>query len=111
MAYDEKLASRVRKLLKNEKNGGEKKMFGGLAFMLNGSMCCGVIQNLLVARVGPDNYESALSEPHTRPMDFTGRPMKGYVYVEPAGYESDEELRKWLDRSIEFVSSIPRKTK
>ena len=106
MAYDEKLASRVRKLLKSEKNSDEKKMFGGLAFMLNGSMCCGVIQNLLVARVGPDSYESALAEPHTRPMDFTGKPMKGYVYVEPKGYESEEELKKWLDRSVEFVSTL-----
>jgi hypothetical protein len=92
MAYDEKLASRIRKLLKYKKNSNEKKMFGGLAFMLNGSMCSGIIQNLLVARVGPDNYESALREPHTRPMDFTGRPMKGYVYVEPDGYESDEQV-------------------
>ena len=111
MAYDEKLASRVRKLLKNETNSDEKKMFGGIAFMLNGSMCCGVIQNLLVARVGPDNYESALREPHTRPMDFTGRPMKGYVYVEPAGYESDEVLRKWLGKSVEFVSTLKPKNK
>lgn len=87
----------------------EKKMFGGLAFMLNGSMCCGVIQNLLVVRVGADNYENALSEPHTRPMDFTGKPMKGYVYVEPEGYASDEELRKWLDRCVEFVSTIQRR--
>ncbi len=83
MAYDEKLAGRVRLLLKGRKGISEKRMFGGLAFMLGDRMCCGVLKEDFVARIGPEAYESALDEPHVRPMDFTGRPIKGYVYVGP----------------------------
>lgn len=109
MAYDEKLAARMSNLLSKRKGGSEKKMFGGMAFMLNGNMCCGVIGDQLVARIGPEGYESALSESHTKPMDFTGRPMKGYVYVEPEGIESDKDLKNWIDRCVEFVSTLPPK--
>lgn len=111
MAFEEKLASRVRNFLKDAKHTSEKKMFGGIAFMLDGNMCCGVIGDLLMARVGPEAYESALREPHTRPMDFTGKPMKGYVYVEPEGYESDKNLKKWVERCVEFASMLPPKKK
>ncbi|MEQ9618552.1 MAG: TfoX/Sxy family protein [Deltaproteobacteria bacterium] len=111
MAFDEKLAGRIRKLLE-ERNGTEKKMFGGIAFMLSGHMCCGVLDDQLMARVGPDRYESALDEKHVRVMDFTGKPMKGYVYVGPGGCRSDKDLKKWVGRCVEFVSTLPpRKAK
>ena len=109
MAFDEKLAGRIRGIFTARKDASEKKMFGGIAFMLNGRMCCGVINDLLMARVGADRYEAALSLPHTRPMDFTGKPMKGYVYVEPEGHKSDEELKRWVERCIDFASTLPGK--
>ncbi len=109
MAYDEKLANRIRGILAGQKGAGEKKMFGGIAFMLNGNMCCGAIDDLLMARVGPNQYEAALKLPHVRPMDFTGKPMKGYVYVEPEGYKEDVYLKIWIDRCAGFVSTLPKK--
>lgn len=109
MAYDEKLAGRIRTIFAGKKKAGEKKMFGGIAFMLNGNMCCGVINDLLMARVGPDGYEECLKLPHVRPMDFTGKPMKGYVYVEPGGYKSDEQLKEWVGRCSAFVSTLSGK--
>jgi len=109
MAYDEKLAGRLRKALRGAGTVSEKKMFGGIAFMLNGNMCCGVINDLLMARVGPEAYSGALERPYARPMDFTKRPMKGYVYVEPGGLRSDDELREWVGRCVEFVRTLPEK--
>ncbi len=109
MAYDEKLAGRLRKALRGAGTVSEKKMFGGIAFMLNGNMCCGVINDLLMARVGPEAYSGALERPYARPMDFTKRPMKGYVYVEPDGLRSDEELREWVGRCVGFVRTLPKK--
>ena len=109
MAYDEKLAGRVRLLLKARKKISEKRMFGGLAFMLRDKMCCGVLNQDFVARIGPNAYESALEAPHVRPMDFTGRPLKGYVYVGPRATSSDRVLKTWVDRSVEFTSSLPEK--
>ena len=109
MAYDEKLAGRIRAIFAGKTNTSEKKMFGGIAFMLSGNMCCGVINDLLMARVGPAGYEECLKLPHARPMDFTGKPMKGYVYVEPGGYKSDEQLKEWVDRCADFVSTLPEK--
>jgi len=109
MAYDEKLAARVRKVFSGMKDVIERKMFGGIAFMLRGNMCCGVINDLLMARVGAGQYQAALKLPHVRPMDFTGKPMKGYVYVEPGGYQTDEQLKEWVGRCIAFVSTLPEK--
>jgi len=109
MAYDEILAGRLRTALKDLAPASEKKMFGGIAFMLNGNMCCGVINDLLMARVGRDRYEASLALPHVRPMDFTGKPMRGYVYVEPAGYREDVDLKVWVDRCVDFVSTLPGK--
>jgi hypothetical protein len=88
----------------------EKKMFGGLAFMLNGNMFCGMTQDVLMARVGPKHYEAALAKPHVRVMDFTGRVMKGYVYVDPAGMASDEELqyRPGIPASLPVCGSVQR---
>jgi len=84
-------------------------MFGGLAFMVNGHMCCGIVREDLVVRVGADTHEQALSQPHARAMDFTGRPMKGFVYVGPAGYRTTTSLRKWVRSGIRFVLSLPPK--
>ena len=109
MAYDEGLAARIRGALGKRRALVEKRMFGGLAFLLNGKMFCGVLQKDLVLRVGPEAGEKALKSPHVRPMDFTARPMKGYVYVAPAGVPSDQALQQWLDRAIAFTSALKRK--
>lgn len=109
MAYDEKLADRIRKILARRKGLTEKKMFGGLAFLLHGKMCCGALKDDLVVRVGPEQYESALSRPHARPMDLTGRPLKGFVFVSLNGYKTDKALAKWVEQAVEFVMTLPRK--
>jgi TfoX/Sxy family transcriptional regulator of competence genes len=107
MAYDEQMATRARTILKGQRALVEKKMFGGLAYLSNGKMFAGILNNDLVVRVGPDANDEALKKPHTRPMDFTGRPMKGYIYVGPNGTKSAAQLRKWLTRGLEFVSGLP----
>lgn len=109
MAYDEGVAERLRDLYGDAPGVSEKKMFGGLAFLVGGHMSCGVVGETLMVRVGPDAYEDALSRPHARQMDFTGKPMKGFVYVDPAGFASDEALRSWVGLSLDFVSSLPSK--
>ena len=109
MAYDEGLAQRVRELLEERTDLSEKKMFGGLAFLLGGNMCAGVVGEELMVRVGPDAYEKLLEEPHARKMDFTGRPLKGFLYVACEGFESDAELQRWLDRGVAFAGSLPAK--
>ncbi len=106
MAYDEKLADRVRKSLKSNKHITEKKMFGGIAFLLNGKMSCGIIKNDLVVRTGPEYYEKVLTKPHTRPMDFTVNPMKGFVYVGPDGCKTEKILSEWLNSGINYVASL-----
>ncbi len=109
MAYDEGLAQRIREVLQEQQNVVEKKMFGGIAFMVNGNMCCGVEKDTLMARVGLHAYESALGQPHARKMDFTGRPMKGMIYIDPEGLESDSDLKTWVERALEFALSLPAK--
>ena len=109
VAYDEKLADRVRKALSGRKGFTEKKMFGGVAFMLHGKMCCGVLKDELVVRVGAERYVKALSQPYTRPMDFTGRPLKGFVFIDPGGYRTDKALAKWVKQAVNFAKSLPRK--
>ena len=109
MAYEEAVAKRVRRALGKNPEVVEKKMFGGVAFMVRGNMCCGVIGDRLMLRVGPDGYEASLSRPHAKPMDFTGRPMKGLVYVEPAGFASPRDLKDWIERAMEFSLSLPAK--
>jgi TfoX/Sxy family transcriptional regulator of competence genes len=109
MAYSEELAGRVRAVAKVRPTVSEKKMFGGVAFMLNGNMFCGVSQDALMARVGPEQYAAALAKPHVRVMDFTGRVMKGYVYVDPAGMADDENLRYWVELCAEYVLTLPPK--
>lgn len=109
MAYDEGLSQRIRELLENESCVDEKRMFGGLAFMVNGNMSVGVTHSDLMVRVGPDNYDSALAEPHARPMDFTGKPLRGFVYVDVKGYATDEGLEKWVARGVDYARSLPPK--
>ena len=109
MGYDNNLAERVRKVLTGHPGMEERRMFGGLAFMLRGKMCCGVVGNDVVIRVGPDEYEAALSESNTREMDFTGRPLKGFVYVNAEGVASDKNLRDWVTRAVRFAASLPAK--
>ena len=109
MTYDLELADRLRKALARRKGVSEKKMFGGLSFMLDGNMCCGVVKGDLVVRVGPNHYKNALAERHARPMDFTGRPLRGMVYVGPEGCQTDKDLSKWVDRGVEFAASLPQK--
>jgi TfoX/Sxy family transcriptional regulator of competence genes len=109
MAFDEAVAGRVREALAGSRDVVEKRMFGGVAFMVRGNMCCGVIGDRLMLRVGPNGYETALSRPHARAMDFTGRPMKGMVYVEPAGFASPRDLETWIERAMEFTLSLPAK--
>ncbi|TKB67716.1 MAG: TfoX/Sxy family protein [Nitrospira sp.] len=107
MAYDEKLSNRVRAILKDQSALVEKKMFGGLAYMSQGKMFAGILNSDLVVRVGPHANDNALKEPHTRPMDFTGRPMNGYIYVSPDGVKTPTQLRKWLMRGQKFVARLP----
>lgn len=107
MSYNESLAKKVRALLAGSDGLTEKEMFGGLAFMLNGNMACGVVGEELMVRVGPDNYHEALAERYTRPMDFTGRPLKGMVYVEEDAVAAD--LDNWVNRGAEFAGSLPPK--
>jgi TfoX/Sxy family transcriptional regulator of competence genes len=109
MAYDEGLAERIRESLDETANVNEKKMFGGLAFMLRGNMCVGVVGEELMVRVGPDAYADALAQPHAREMDFTGKPMKGLVYVAAPGVEADEDLDAWIGRGVAFAGSLPAK--
>jgi TfoX/Sxy family transcriptional regulator of competence genes len=111
MAYDEALAKRIRAVVSDRPAVSEKKMFGGLAFMLNDYMFCGVQQDMLMARIGPDQYANSLKMPFVREMDFTGRPLKGYVYVLPEGIETERDLREWVDLCAEFVLTLPPKKK
>jgi hypothetical protein len=109
MPYDEELANRLRPLLRGDYSVVEKKMFGGLAFMVNGHMCCGAVRSDLVVRIGPDSFAEILNLPHARPMDFTGRPMKGFVYVSPDGCRRDRDLRAWTQRGLDFVLCLKPK--
>jgi TfoX/Sxy family transcriptional regulator of competence genes len=110
MSYDEKTAGRVRRFLARRGDAVEKRMFGGLCFTVNGSMCCGLTNAALMVRVGPDHYDEALAQPHARPMDFTGRPLAGMVYVDPKGYETDEALAGWIQRGVGFASAVTGKS-
>ena len=109
MAYDQHLADRVRATLGEREGLIAKEMFGGVGYMLNGNMSCGVNGSDLIVRVGPDQYEQALSQTHVREFDMTGRPMRGWVVVEPAGIQTEDDLRSWIERGVEFASTLPPK--
>lgn len=109
MPYDEGLAQRLREVLQEHPGVVEKKMFGGLAFLSSGHMFVGITGDTLMARVGPADYAQALFLPHAREMDFTGKPMRGYVFVDPPGFASDADLSAWVARCQRFVQSLPPK--
>jgi TfoX/Sxy family transcriptional regulator of competence genes len=109
MAYDQGLAQRLREVLEEQLDVTEKTMFGGIAFLLHGSMFVGIVHDDLMVRVGPAEHAAALARPHARPMDFAGRPMNGYVYVAPEGMESDAALAGWVHLALRFVSTLPPK--
>jgi TfoX/Sxy family transcriptional regulator of competence genes len=109
MAYDEQLAERVRATITGQASVDERKMFGGLAFLVGGNMCCGIVKDELMVRVGPEQYAEALGLPHAREIDFSGRPMTGMVMVATPGFSSDQALADWVDRGLRFASSLPAK--
>jgi len=109
VAFDETLADRVREALAPRGGASERKMFGGIAFMIGGNMAVGVIEDDLMVRLDPADAAQALAEPHVRPMDFTGRPMKGMVFVDSAGTESDDGLAAWVDAGADHAASLPPK--
>ena len=109
MAFSETLAERIRRRLTRRKHAEEKKMFGGIGFLLNGNMCVGVWKESLIARVGPEQYEEALEEPFVSEFDITGRAMTGWVLVAPEGIEDDDQLQEWIRRAVEFVGTLAAK--
>ncbi|MCK4976797.1 MAG: TfoX/Sxy family protein [Anaerolineales bacterium] len=109
MAYEKILAGRVRQALGELPGLVEKKMFGGVGYMVRGNMACGVNKDDLIVRVGPEHYEEYIHFPHTRPFDFTGRPMIGWVMVAPAGYEVEQDLETWVQRGVDFALTLPPK--
>ena len=109
MAFDEKVAQRVRQAVSAHQGLSERKMFGGLCLMLHGNMFAGIIGDELMLRVGKDNFAALLAQPAARPMDFTGKPMDGYLYVSPNGFADDDDLQRWMDRALDFVETLPPK--
>jgi TfoX/Sxy family transcriptional regulator of competence genes len=106
MPYDERLAERIRRALPASSSIAEKRMFGGLAFLRDGKMFVGVSNDDLMVRVGPAAYEDALARPHARPMDFTGRPLTGYVFVGAAGTRTDKAVAAWVEQALSFVGTL-----
>jgi hypothetical protein len=109
MTYDRGLAQRVREILGEKTVSAEKKMFGGICFLLNGNMACGILDDDLIVRVGPESYENALKRPHAREFNITGRPMTGWVMISCKGHASDTDLFEWVRRGIDFTLSLPAK--
>jgi hypothetical protein len=109
MAYDRSLATRVRELVAGRRGVTEKAMFGGLAFLLDGKMFCGVLGNELLARIGPDAHDAAMAKPHVRIMDYTGRPMRGYVFVGPAAISTNAQLERWVSDCEAHAATLPDK--
>lgn len=109
MAFDESLAARIRNSLHRKKGIAEKKMFGGIGFLLKGNMLVGVWKDSLIVRLGDEQGEEALMEPHVRPFDITGKAMKGWAMVTPDGIEGDDQLKVWIQRAVKFVGKLPAK--
>lgn len=108
MAYNEALVDRMREVL-GDHEVREQKMFGGVAFMLRGNICCGVTDDNLMVRVGVESYADTLAMPHAREMDFTGRPMRGWVFVSDEGWADDSGLEAWVQRGVDFTLTLPLK--
>ena len=109
MTADDVLAERIRPLLAGREDYSERRMFGGVCFMIGGNMCVGTWRDALIARIDRAERDSALAEPHTRPADMNGRVMKGWVMVEPAGVRSDRDLGSWVDRAAAYAATLPAK--
>ncbi|KAF0243450.1 MAG: hypothetical protein FD180_3340 [Planctomycetota bacterium] len=109
MSYDEKLKARIEKQVGGARGVTSKKMFGGVAWMKGGNMFAGIVKNDLMVRVGPGRHDEFVREPNARVMDFTGRPMRGYVFVSPAGCAKDADLKRWIGRGMEFAATLPAK--
>ena len=109
MPYNEETAARVRPLMRRRKGFSEKKMFGGVGFLLNGNMCCGVWKEFLILRIGAAGYQAALAEPFTQEFDITGRAMTGWIMVQPEGFAEETELKEWIEQAAKFARSLPAK--
>jgi TfoX/Sxy family transcriptional regulator of competence genes len=109
MAYDEALAARVQEALGDNPEISERKMFGGIAFMLSGNMAVGVSGDELMVRIDPEDQEQALTQPGVRPFDMTGRPMKGWILVGDDGIAEDADLQGWVSKGLDFAGSLPPK--
>ena len=109
MAHDAMLGERVRRALAGTAGLAEKQMFGGLCYLVNGHMCAGIVGSTLMVRIGADGYQAALARPHVRPMDFTGRPMTGMVFVDPPALATDASLGEWVSRGARYAASLPPK--
>jgi TfoX/Sxy family transcriptional regulator of competence genes len=109
MAFDENLAKRIRGALARKKGIQEKKMFGSVGFLLNGNLLVGVWKDSLIVRLGDEQGEEALMEPHVKEFDITGKPMKNWILVEPKGVEDNDQLKDWIQRAVQFVGKLPEK--
>jgi TfoX/Sxy family transcriptional regulator of competence genes len=109
MAYDEKLAERISTILKETTSFVERKMFGGIGYLIKGNMACGVYKDDLIVRLSRIDYDQALLKPHVSLFDITGRPMKNWITVKPKGVESDKELRRWVEQGVKFAETLPEK--
>lgn len=109
MAYDEQTAERVQRVLAGRRDPVEKKMMGGVCFMVGGNMCCGVTGSALMVRIGREEYDTALVQPNVRPMEFGGRRPTGFVLIDPAGFRTDAALAAWIQRGIDFIQTLPAK--
>lgn len=109
MPYDEQLADRIQDILVGQPGLEAKKMFGGVGYLVQGNMACGVHKDMLIVRVGPDAFEESMEHPHTRPFDMTGRAMKGWVMVESPGFSSEDDLKVWVQTGLDFALSLPPK--
>jgi TfoX/Sxy family transcriptional regulator of competence genes len=108
MSYDEAVVERVRRVLSRRRDVVEKRMVGGLSFIVRGSMCCGVAGDKLMVRVGPEARPRMLAKPHTAPMRFAGRPLAGFICVQLAGFRTDRALKTWVQRGVDFVATLPK---
>jgi hypothetical protein len=109
MAYSDELAGRVRRALSRRKGFSERKMFGGICYMLSGNMCCGVLGDEVIIRLGPERAEETLKKKHTRVFDMTGRAMKGFVVVTAEGIRTDDALKRWIKEAADYAASLPPK--
>ena len=109
MAFNASLTDRIRPRLQSHKGFTEKRMFGGVAFLLNGNMCCGVHADSMIVRLNPADTDKALSSKHVRIFDLTGRPMKGWILVDAKGLAKDGDLSKWMDMAVRYAASLPPK--